>query len=108
MKEERKVSPASRLGATYVTVRIILPVIAEILPLRVKVKPEWLRQVNDFSEVVEFLFPSAAPLPTSTSVIQSKLTTPKCIEVQIEGVPIRGIVDTGLFSVDLPSRRLLQ
>ena len=43
MKEERKVSPAGRLGATYVTVRIILPVIAEILPLRVEVKPEWLR-----------------------------------------------------------------
>ena len=52
-------------------------------------------QVNGFSEVVEFLFPSAAPLPTSTSVIQSELTTPKSIEVQIEGVPIRGIVDTG-------------
>ena len=51
--------------------------------------------MNDFSEVVEFLFPSATPLPTSASVIQSKLTTPKCIEVQIEGVPIRGIVDTG-------------
>ena len=49
-------------------------------------------QVNDFSEVVEFLFPSATPLPTSTSVIQSELTTLKCIEVQIEGVPIRGIV----------------
>ena len=51
-------------------------------------------QVNDLSEVVEFLFPSAAPLPTSTSVIQSELTTPKCREVQIEDVPIRGIVDT--------------
>ena len=52
-------------------------------------------KLNDFPEIAEYLFPSSISLPASMSVIQSEVTTPKCIEVQIEGVPIRGIVDTG-------------
>ena len=62
-------------------------------------------KLSDFSKVVEFLFPSAAPLPTTIFVIQSELATPKCIEVQIEGMPM---VLTSLSSVDLPSGKLLQ
>ena len=51
-------------------------------------------KLNDFPEIAEYLFPSSISLLASMSVIQSEVTTPKCIEVQIEGVPIRGIVDT--------------
>ena len=51
--------------------------------------------LNDFPEIAEYLFPSSISLPASMSVIQSEVSTPKCVEVQIEGVPIRGIVDTG-------------
>ena len=52
-------------------------------------------KLNDFSKIAEYLFPSSISLPASMSVIQSEVITPKCIAVQIEGVPIRGIVDTG-------------
>jgi len=52
-------------------------------------------KLNGFPEIAKYLFPSSISLPASMSVIQSEVTTPKCIEVQIEGVPIRGIVDTG-------------
>ena len=46
---------------------------------------------NNFSRITETLFPSAKHLQVSISTP----TVAKCVEVQIEGVPVRGIVDTG-------------
>ena len=46
---------------------------------------------NNFLRVTETLFPSVTHL-------QAYISTPtvaKCVEVQIEGVPVRGIIDTG-------------
>ena len=46
---------------------------------------------NNFSRVTKTLFPSATHL-------QASISTPmvaKCVEVQIEDVPVRGIIDTG-------------
>ena len=53
---------------------------------------------NNFSKLVDSLFP---PIEASVSTVQDKevtqttTSTPKNIEVQIEGLPIRGIIDTG-------------
>ena len=41
------------------------------------------------------MFPSTTPSQTPTSLVQDMLSTPKCVEVQIENVPVRGIIDTG-------------
>ena len=46
---------------------------------------------NNFSRVTETLFPSATHLQASISTP----TVAKCVEVQIEGVLVRGIIDTG-------------
>ena len=53
---------------------------------------------NNFLKIVDSLFP---PIEASVSTVQDKKVmqtttgTPKSIEVQIEGLPIRGIIDTG-------------
>ena len=53
---------------------------------------------NNFLKIVDSLFP---PIEASVSTVQDKEVTqtttgtPKSIEVQIEGLPIRGIIDTG-------------
>ena len=46
---------------------------------------------NNFSRVTETLLPSATHLQASISTP----TVAKCVEVQIESVPVRGIIDTG-------------
>jgi len=54
---------------------------------------------NSSLETVEFLLPSVSSAQTS-STVKSTQVSPKCVEVQIEGVPVRGIIDTGLdFSI---------
>ena len=69
---------------------------------------------NNFLKIVDSLFP---PTEASVSTVQDKEVTqtttgtPKSIEVQIEGLPIRGIIDTGSISrylVELHSKKLLQ
>ena len=52
-------------------------------------------KLSGFPAIAAYLFPSSISLPASMSVIQNEVTTPKCIEEQIEGISIRGIVDTG-------------
>ena len=52
---------------------------------------------SNFAKIVDSLFPS---IEASVSAVQDTedtqtTSTPKSVEVQIEGVPIRGIVDTG-------------
>ena len=54
-------------------------------------------KLSGFPAIAEYLFPSSISLPASMSAIQNEITTPKCIEVQIEGIPIRGIVDMGSY-----------
>ena len=49
---------------------------------------------DKFLETVEFLFPSLSGTQTSPTVKSTK-ALPKCIEVLIEGIPIRGVIDTG-------------
>ena len=61
----------------------------------VRARTKFDRQCSNFAEVTESLFPSATPSQAPTSSIQSTPTTPKCVEVQIECVPVRGIIDTG-------------
>ena len=46
---------------------------------------------SNFSRVTKTLFPSATHLQASTSTP----TVAKCVEVKIEGVPVRGILATG-------------
>ena len=46
---------------------------------------------SNFSKVTETLFPSATHFQVSIST----LTVAKCVEMQTEGVPVRGIIDTG-------------
>ena len=50
--------------------------------------------MNNFLKIVDSLFP---PIEDSVSTVQDKEVTgtPKSTEVQIEGLPIRGIIDTG-------------
>ena len=62
--------------------------------LLVKADTEY-NKLSGFPAIAEHLFPSSISLPASMSTIQNEVTTPKCIEVQIKGIPIRGIVDTG-------------
>ena len=48
--------------------------------------------ISRFSRIVDSIFRPIQPTDRDTKDTQ---TTPKSVEVQIEGVPIRGIVDTG-------------
>ena len=48
---------------------------------------------DKFLETAEFLFLSLSGAQTSSTVKSTK-ASPKCIEVQIKGIPIRGIIDT--------------
>ena len=91
------------LDVIYVIAHIILAMTAKLLKLRVKVKPEWFElrrtkfdwQSHNFSEVTKILFRSAASSQDSEIMVLSTSTTSKCVEVQMKGVPIRGIIDTG-------------
>ena len=60
----------------------------------VRARTKFDQQSHNFSELTEILFPSAASSQDSEAMILSTSTTSKCVEIQMEGVPIRGIIDT--------------
>ena len=51
---------------------------------------------NSFSEVLNFLFSASQQTkPTSLENSRNATPSPKSVKVQIEGVPVTGIIDTG-------------
>ena len=106
MTRKTKLHFKGRLDVTYVIVLITLLMIGKLTRVS-RGRKNWLVRTedkpieistNNFLKIVDSLFP---PIEDSVSTVQDKEVmqtttgTPKSIEVQIEGLPIRGIIDTG-------------
>ena len=73
-------------------IHIILAVTAKLesqdKTLVVRTRTKFDQESHNFSEVTEILFRSAASSQDSEAMVLSTSTTSKCVEVQMEGVPI--------------------